>query len=651
MKKVMIACMFILLATAVLAQENLYQYDSLNLQLNVLGQLSLLPTSSNAQINQAQARLLLYPSKDYRQEIINWDSIGEVSGKEVNFVWNDGKVESKNFSYNTLIKTKNERLQVKNKIPFPIRDTQGNDEYLKPTATIDSNNVAVIAKASELAEGENDLFKVAFKLSSWVESNVRYDLNSLTESTSQKASWVLQNKVGVCDEMTSLFVAMMRSLGVPARFVSGISYTTSSLFNNPWQPHGWAEVYFPDIGWVSFDIAFGEYGYIDVTHIKLRDGFDPQEPATKFEWTSNNVQLKPGNLTFPIEVIRKGNLIPDEIQLEDSILAPEIGFGSYNLIKGIVKNKEEYYVASTLQLAAPAELTISGRNRRTLLLGPKEVRETYWIVFVPINLDSNYEYTFPITLYTEENMTVKDSFKIKAGGQIYSNQDIEQLTVQNEEKSYSRKVSFACEYPKEIILNEETSFSCTIKNSGNANLQRINFCLGKVCDVINLPINQEKTSNIKVRADTAGAHKVIVSAENNLVEKKESLEYIVRDEPNITVQANYPKTKIKYGDNFKIDINLEKASFTTPQQVSVKLKGTGFSNQWAVDQLINTEKLTLELGKEGFSSKNEYTITTTWIDEKGGLYSNIEKVTVLGEANNFGEKVMMFLNGILGWFS
>jgi len=647
---IMLTIIVLFSISLVQAQENLYQYDSLNLQLNVLGQLSLLPTASNAQINEAQARLLLYPSKDYRQEIINWDSTGEVSGKEVNFVWNDGRIENKNFGYNTLIKTENKRLQVRTKIPFPIRDTQGNDEYLKPTATIDSNNVEVIAKASELAEGEDDLFKVAFKLSSWVESNVRYDLNSLTESTSQKASWVLQNKIGVCDEMTSLFVAMMRSLGVPARFVSGISYTTSPLFSNPWQPHGWAEVYFPDLGWVSFDIAFGEYGYVDVTHIKLRDGFDPKEPATKFEWTSNNVQLKPGNLIFPIEVVKKGNLIPDEIQLEDSILAPEIGFNSYNLIKGIVKNKEDYYVASTLQLAAPAELTISGRNRRTLLLGPKEVRETYWIVFVS-NLDSSYEYTFPITIYTEENMTVKDTFKIKAGGQIYSNQDIEQLTVQNEEKSYSRKVSFTCEYPKEIMLNEEASFSCTIKNSGNANLRGINFCLGKVCDIIDLPINQEKTSNIKVRAETSGAHKVIVSAENNLVEKRESLEYIVRDKPNITVQADYPKTIMKYGDHFKIDINLKKISFSTPQQVIVKVKGTGFSNQWAVDELTKTEKLTLELDKEGFSSKNEYIITTTWTDEKGGLYSNIEKVTVLGEANNFGESMMMFLNRILGWFS
>ena len=84
---------------------------------------------------------------------------------------------------------------------------------------------------------------------------------------------------------------MARSLGIPARFSSGISYSTSDLFPEPWQPHGWAEVYFPGVGWVSFDITFGEYGYIDVTHIKLRDGFDPTEPATKFEWLAEDVKL------------------------------------------------------------------------------------------------------------------------------------------------------------------------------------------------------------------------------------------------------------------------------------------------------------------------------------------------------------------------
>ena len=231
------------------------------------------------------------------------------------------KIETKQFGYSAIVKTNQQRKEVHAKIPFPLTSTQGYTKYLQATETIDSTHPQIIAKATELAEGEDDLFKVAFKLASWVEENVEYDLNTLTASVSQKASWVLENKQGVCDEMTSLFIAMARSLGIPARFASGISYTTSELFTENWQPHGWAEVYFPELGWVAFDITFGEYGYIDVTHIKLRDNVDPQEAATKYEWMANNVKLEAHPLEFDVNIQQEGNFIPEEIQLEEEILS------------------------------------------------------------------------------------------------------------------------------------------------------------------------------------------------------------------------------------------------------------------------------------------------------------------------------------------
>ena len=61
---------------------------------------------------------------------------------------------------------------------------------------------------------------------------------------------------------------MLRAVGVPAKFVSGVAYTDSPLFTERWGGHGWAEVYFPEIGWVAFDPTFGEFGWIDVGHIK-----------------------------------------------------------------------------------------------------------------------------------------------------------------------------------------------------------------------------------------------------------------------------------------------------------------------------------------------------------------------------------------------
>ena len=161
-------------------------------------------------------------------------------------------------------------------------------------------------------------------------------------------------------------------------------------------------MYFPDIGWVSFDVTFNQYGYIDVTHIKLRESFDPTEPAIKYKWLADGVELNKGELRFDVEVIKEGTVMPEEILLEQEILAPEIDFGSYNMIKGIVKNTADYYAATALNLAVPSDIEVVGRNRRNILLHPQEVRETYWVVKTPEDQDSDYIYTYPVLIYSEK---------------------------------------------------------------------------------------------------------------------------------------------------------------------------------------------------------------------------------------------------------
>src|SRR3989344_8941331 len=249
MKIVITFFLFLLLVPFSLAQSDLYSMDSLELQLKVDGSFELVSTKSGASVKEVTANILLYPQESQRQHIISWDSAGTVNEEMVSFFWDDQQIEKKEFGYTALIETQNKRLTVKEKVSFPLssQEIQGLEQYLEATETIDSDHSAVIVKAAELAEGEDDLFKVAFNLASWVEENIDYDLNTVTSAASQKGSWVLENRQGVCDEMTSLFVAMARSLGIPARFVSGISYTNSQevvdAVGSNWAGHGWAEVY------------------------------------------------------------------------------------------------------------------------------------------------------------------------------------------------------------------------------------------------------------------------------------------------------------------------------------------------------------------------------------------------------------------------
>lgn len=655
MKKEIAALLFLLLLPFSLAQD-IYSMDSLELQLNVDGSFELVPTKSGAAIKEITAEILLYPEESERQKIISWDSEGIIKDGIVSFFWNDKRIEKKEFGYAALITTQDKRLAVKEKITFPLKpfEVQGLGPYLEPTEIIDSDHPLVIAKAAELAEGEDDLFKVVFNLASWVEENIKYDLNTVTSAASQKGSWVLQNKQGVCDEMTSLFVAMARSLGIPARFVSGISYTNSEEVVNAvgsnWAGHGWAEVYFPNIGWVSFDVTFNQYGYIDVTHIKLRDSFDPSDPAVKYKWTSDGVKLEKGKIDLKVKVEEEGTVVPEQIQLEQEILSHEVGFGSYNLVKGTVKNNANYYAATALNLAVPKEMEVVGRNRRNILLHPGEVRETFWIVKIPEELPENYIYTFPVRIYSEKNISVEDTFTAQIGKNTYSKAEIEKLTVQDEEKSYSQKITIDCRYKKEILLGEEAQVSCSVKNTGNTNLKDLTFCVEKNCETAGLLINQEKSIHIAVKGEEAGWKKVIVSANNHLVEKKLPLEYAVLDTPKIKITTKSPQTA-DFGKLLALEVIVAKDSFDNPQDPTLTISGAGIKSIWDIPNLVKEEKISYLVNGQSLSRNTVFVIAANWKDRQGRTYSSEEKITIKVEAYSFTDRVKMFSNRLINLFT
>ena len=58
---------------------------------------------------------------------------------------------------------------------------------------------------------------------------------------------------GVCQDHAHVFIACVRLLGVPARYVSG--YLVSSDSEEQEASHAWADAFVPDLGWVGFDVA------------------------------------------------------------------------------------------------------------------------------------------------------------------------------------------------------------------------------------------------------------------------------------------------------------------------------------------------------------------------------------------------------------
>jgi transglutaminase-like putative cysteine protease len=60
---------------------------------------------------------------------------------------------------------------------------------------------------------------------------------------------VLEKGKGVCQDFTHLMIAVLRSFGVPARYVSGYIHRP----NKDSQSHAWCEVWLPGLGWLGID--------------------------------------------------------------------------------------------------------------------------------------------------------------------------------------------------------------------------------------------------------------------------------------------------------------------------------------------------------------------------------------------------------------
>jgi transglutaminase-like putative cysteine protease len=108
---------------------------------------------------------------------------------------------------------------------------------------------------------------------------------------------VLRTKVGDCNEHTALFVAMARSLGIPARIAVGLVYMHGAFYY-----HAWPEVYITErsgLGlWLPVDPTLNQFP-ADTTHLRLaRGGLDRQAAILpligRMKMTIVELELVPG---------------------------------------------------------------------------------------------------------------------------------------------------------------------------------------------------------------------------------------------------------------------------------------------------------------------------------------------------------------------
>jgi hypothetical protein len=87
----------------------------------------------------------------------------------------------------------------------------------------------------------------------------RYSLDTGTEVSNRPIEdFLFTRKTGYCEHYATAMVLMLRSLGVPARLVTGFLATEWNDFGQYYtvrqrDAHAWVEVYYPNSGWVTMD--------------------------------------------------------------------------------------------------------------------------------------------------------------------------------------------------------------------------------------------------------------------------------------------------------------------------------------------------------------------------------------------------------------
>lgn len=221
----------------------------------------------------------------------------EINGEKIRPAVNEKKVvlpyyamsySTPEYSLNALEKTRPSDLKKLNK---------GYRQYLQLPSTLPKR---VNKLATEITKNEKSLYDKANAIVSYFQYNgFTYSrTNVATPSNNQDYvdQFLFETKSGYCDNFSTSMVVMLRTLGIPARWVKGFSEgdEVSSkgdthhyvVTNN--NAHSWVEAYFPGIGWMAFEPTIGFNGFNNV----LNDIKDNQSNGTINPKQKENDQAK-----------------------------------------------------------------------------------------------------------------------------------------------------------------------------------------------------------------------------------------------------------------------------------------------------------------------------------------------------------------------
>jgi transglutaminase-like putative cysteine protease len=204
------------------------------------------------------------------------------------------------------------RVVRREKAAYPASSAEAT-RYLRPEKLVPINET-FRTLAQKAAAGKNDDLERAKALYDHVISRMRYD-KSGTGWGRGDALYACDARTGNCTDFHAYFIALTRSIGIPARFAIGATIPADKKEGTIDGYHCWAE-FLADGRWVPVDISEAW------KNPKLADYYFGHNPANRFELTKGrDLVVDPEPVSGPINF-----LVYPLLEMNGEIVKPETTF-------------------------------------------------------------------------------------------------------------------------------------------------------------------------------------------------------------------------------------------------------------------------------------------------------------------------------------
>lgn len=142
--------------------------------------------------------------------------------------------------------------------PSVLRQTRVRGSEVDSEYTSVETTDRVRELADDVVGDASNRYEAAKNVENYLESEKTYSLENVPEPGDQIADqFLFEQEYGYCEYYATTMVVMLRSQGIPARYVVGYA-EGEHVGQNRYlvrgaDAHAWVEVYFEDVGWVRFD--------------------------------------------------------------------------------------------------------------------------------------------------------------------------------------------------------------------------------------------------------------------------------------------------------------------------------------------------------------------------------------------------------------